>query len=133
MGDTIPVQILLRCEHCGRETKILRWLPDDNWKELAEIEEKQCHCGHIMKVASCRIVDVKLSKSLNDVYLVIGDLKRKILRLYSNKSIEVFIGNLLEFPYFGTLNLTGKYREPIFTFSFSKDHVKFGGRTKYTG
>jgi len=128
MSNTIPVQIKLECDNCHLEYKTLKWLPDDHWKELAEVEEKQCSgCGNLMKVVSYGIAETKLSKRGNQVYIEIGDFKERLMMLFpTGKNIEFSFGNLLKLPFFGDIRITGKYGETINKFSFSNDNILMG-------
>jgi len=125
MTSTIPIQIVLQCGNCLYKTRVLRWFPDDHWKELAEIEQQQCvKCGSMMMTLAYQVSEIKLVKRTNEILLEIGDFRTRLLTLSPDgKAIELHGGELLRLPFFGDLFISGEYSTPIKKFTFSRDGI----------
>lgn len=125
MTNTLPIQIVLQCGNCLSKKIVLKWFPDDHWKELAEIEQLQCtNCGNMMTTIFYNRSEVKLVKKLNDILLEIGDFKVKLLTLSSDgKTIQLHGGEVSRLPFFGDLFISGDYNTTIEKFTFSRDGI----------
>jgi len=107
MGNTIPVNIKLKCENCSYIMKELKWFPDDSWKELAEVEQRRCPvCNEgIMKTVFYEEAKISLVKKKNTIYLKVGDFISPIISLSErdNKEIILHLYDLLTMPFYGKI------------------------------
>jgi len=105
MGISIPVQILMRCNSCNREQQIIKWFPDDHWKELSEVETIKCgRCGDLYQSISYELVEISFRKHNNKVWLCVGRSETLIMSL-NNGNIQLHLSGLPNIPYLGSINV----------------------------
>lgn len=117
MDQTLPVEIKMRCDLCRREIDVIVWLPEDNWKDLAEIEERKCnYCDNgLFKTVSYDRAEIKLKKTTNKIYLCIGSKEVQLLSLNSN-SMWLYIRNLTHLPFYGNLYIDDQRSQESYQF-----------------